>query len=67
MPDDYERDDYLTPRQVAELWGVTPQAVRIAIKQGRLKAIIVGPPGSRVPRYLIHKRDTRGGSDTSQT
>jgi excisionase family DNA binding protein len=61
MPDDYDRADYLTPGQVARIWGVTAEAVRLAIREGRLAALRT-PTG----RYLVHKRDVRlrraGGS-----
>jgi excisionase family DNA binding protein len=54
MPDDYDRSQYLTPSQVARLWGVSGDAIRKAIRNGRLPALRT-PTG----RLLIHKRDTR--------
>lgn len=54
MPEDYDRSDYLTPGQVARLWGSSPEAVRRAIREKRLPALVT-PTG----RYLVHKRDAK--------
>jgi excisionase family DNA binding protein len=53
MTTDFDRGEYLTVEQVADLWGVKPAAVRKAIRANRLTA--KRAPGGR--RYWIHQRD----------
>jgi hypothetical protein len=70
MPDDYDRADYLTPAQVAVIWGVTPDAVRHACRSGRIRGALRTPTG----RWLVPKRSARllsaadlatGGTDST--
>jgi excisionase family DNA binding protein len=53
MTTDFNRDDYLTVEQVADMWGIRPNSVLKAIHRGRLPAMRA--PAGR--RYFIHKRD----------
>lgn len=57
MPEDYSRTDYLTPAEVGQLWGITANAVRLAIHEQRIRPddVLRTPTG----RYLIHKRAAR--------
>ena len=56
MESTYEMDKYLTVTQVAELKGVSRQAVFADIKKGRYEGIIQVPmPGSNRKMWLIPK------------
>jgi predicted transcriptional regulator of viral defense system len=57
MPSDYDRADYLTPTEVARMWGVTPSAVRKACQRplgarGHIPGVLRTPTG----RYLIPRK-----------
>lgn len=47
----------LTPHQVAERWGVSPDLVRTHINTGHLRAIDVRRPWSKRPIYLVDVAD----------
>jgi excisionase family DNA binding protein len=55
VPDDYDRKNYMTPGEVAYLWGVSPETVRRRIRRGQLPALKI--PGGGPPRYLIKRTD----------
>jgi len=48
----------LTPPEVAQLWGVTPDKIVAFIRAGELRAINAATPGrNQRPRYLIDRDD----------
>ncbi len=44
---------YLTPRQVAVMWGVNYETILRRIASGDIKVLNVAPKGSNVQRYRI--------------
>jgi predicted site-specific integrase-resolvase len=48
---EYNREDYVTPPQVAQAWGVSRRSVQRMIQTGQLPALVL-PSG----RYLVHRK-----------
>jgi hypothetical protein len=47
----------LTPPEVAEMWGISPDKVLLWIRTGELRAIDASTRGDGRPRYLIDLKD----------
>lgn len=57
LPSPATEKSYLTPPQLAKLWGVSPEKVYAFIRSGELRAInLASRPGGR-PRYAIDPAD----------
>jgi hypothetical protein len=60
MTTDFNRDDYLTVEQVADLWGIRPNSVLKAIHRGRLPAMLPASLTAKTPKeaalMMPHRR-----------
>lgn len=66
MPLDYDPDDYVTPAEAARLWKIKPDAVRKAIRTGRIPDALQTPSGRwLIPKRRLALRATGGNTGTS--